>query len=419
MSKPGVKHKFTTSSLFGWWFFDFAYSIPTVIGGIYFTKWFTENLKANSELLNFLFVVSAILIMLTGKLIGKRIDLNGYKFWIILSSIFSFFSIFLLYVGSQFLPKSFLIILSFILFIIFLFGYQIGRICHNVYLRKIIPEKLQSKMSGYGVAANWAGSIFGIVLSVPIVTSYSEVQGREFTFLMASVAFGIIIPFALMFMFKSKENEEFKIINSEGDEKNIFRSLFTSLGVYLIVYFLLYDVMTIVQRNLPPFLSQVFKMSDKIQAIAFLMILFFAMVGGVIAAKTIKYSNSSFWLRLCAFSLGVSIILITLNNEIALWISFLTAGISYGILESAIRVNFMGTFSPEYAGENFGVLAIVERTSGVVAPILWIISFSLFMDETRSYIISMLVMSGLSFLAFLLLLLSKKIKLSSNTKTNL
>jgi MFS-type transporter involved in bile tolerance (Atg22 family) len=409
MNTQNTVESVSKKSLFGWWFFDFGYSIATVIGGIYFTKWFTENLNANSRLLNSLFLTSALFIILVGKYIGRQIDLKGFKFWIILSSILSFLSILLLFLGSQFLAPSILIPFTFILFVIFLFGYQVGRICHNVYLRKVIPEKSQSKMSGYGVAANWGGSIIGIILTIPIVSSHSisVMHSREFTFLIAAIAYGIIAPISLYLMLLSKEPYD-KLVIPNNPKVQFFRSFIKYIGLYFIIYFLLYDVMTIVQRNLPSFLSEVFKMADNTQAIGFLIILFSAMLGGLVAAKLIKYANSNFWLKVFSFVLALSIILITLNNSITLWTAFVTAGISYGILESAIRVNFMGTFQAKYAGENFGILAIVERASGIVGPLLWIVAFSFSSDKSQSYITSMLVMAGLAFSAFFLLFFTRK-----------
>lgn len=393
-------------SLIGWWLFDFAYSISTVIGGIYFTKWFTENLGANSMLLNLLFLVSTFFVILTGRYVGRRIDLYGYKSWIIVSSILGFFSILFLFLGSQLFDTNSNIILSFIFFIIFLFGYQVGRICHNVYLRKVIPEIFQSKMSGLGVAANWSGSVIGIVISVPIVTnqSFSVMYARELTFLIASLTFVLIVPYSLYLMFLIKEKPDNKVLPS-SEKISFIRYFSGGLGVYFIVYFLLYDVMTIVQRNLPAFLSQVFRMPDNYQAVAFLLILLSATTGGLISAKFLTHKNSVDWLKTFTSCLGLSIILITLNNNVLLWGAFIIAGISYGVIESAIRLNFMYKFQAKHAGENFGVLAIIERASGIAGPLLWIAAFSISKTETHSYLFSMRVMGTLAFTALVIILL--------------
>lgn len=399
-------HKFFTSSLYGWCLFDFANSIPSIIGGIYFSKWFTEDLRGGSVMFNILFFVSALIIMLTGKWVGNKIDENGYKFWIKLSSAISITSVSLLFVCSQLLSKELLIYTSFVLFLAFLFGYQISRICHNVYLRGIIPEEIQTKMSGYGAAANWGGSIVGILLTIPVVTNYSGMIGRELTFLVAAIGYGVLTPIALVLMFRSNQMTDIKISNESINAKT-WKSIIVSVGFLLIVYLLLFDVMATVQRNLPPYLTSVFKMTDDTQAVGFLLILISALSGGFIAAKTVNFRNSIVWLKRSSLSLCIAIVLICINNPVSLWTAFVIAGVSYGILESAIRVNFMGNFTAQTAGKNFGVLAVIERTSGVVGPVIWIVPFYIFKEESFSYIASMVLMSALTLAALLILILNK------------
>jgi MFS-type transporter involved in bile tolerance (Atg22 family) len=402
-----MEAEFNNKSLFGWCLFDFSNSIPAVIGGIYFAKWFTEDLGAGSVMFNVLFFASAVLIMITGKWIGSRIDKQGYKFWITLSSTISIIAVLLLFTFSQFFPKNVLVYISFILFLIFLFGYQTSRICHNVYLRGIIPEYLQSKMSGYGAASNWGGSIVGILLSIPVVASFSGSFGRELTFLVATLGYGVCTPIALNLMFRSNQITEIEI-SSENINLKTWKTILVSMGLLLLVYLLLFDVMATVQRNLPTYLTSVVKMTDETQAIAFLIILVSALLGGLISAKGVTFINSAIWLKGSSVSLAIAIILICIGNAFLIWVAFLIAGVSYGLLESAIRINFMGHFSSHTAGKNFGVLAVLERTSGAIGPLIWIIPFYLFKDENQAYKLSMLFMAALTFSSFMILSLKRK-----------
>jgi MFS-type transporter involved in bile tolerance (Atg22 family) len=52
----------------------------------------------------------------------------------------------------------------------------------------------------------------------------------------------------------------------------------------------------------------------------------------------------------------------------------------------------MNHFSPEHAGRNFGVLAMVERTSGTIWPLLWILPFTFVADEPTAYRLAMWLM---------------------------
>jgi MFS-type transporter involved in bile tolerance (Atg22 family) len=406
---------FTKSSLFGWCLFDFANSIPAVIGGVYFAKWYTDDLGAGSIAFNLIFIFSSAVIMLTGRWVGHSIDKHGYKYWIKLSAAISIISILLLFVASQVLPRYTLPYVTFILFLFFLFGYQVGRICHNTYLRGIIPERLQTKMSGLGAAANWAGSIVGILLTIPVVTIYTGSFARELTFLVAGVAYGVLMPLSLVWMFRSDRPLSHLAVSHEHVDLKTWRTLIASAGLLLLTYLFLFDVMATVQRNLPPFLSNVYLMSDDVQAGGFLLILVAALLGGVFAARFVDFTNSIRWLRLGSVLLGIGILLITINAT-SLWIAFVVAGFSYGLLESAIRVSFMARFSSESAGENFGVLAIVERTSSVVGPMVWIIPFYVIANENSAYIYAMLSMAILVGLALTVLSRHPKSSLSGASR---
>lgn len=398
-----IKKHIANKHLVGWCLFDFANSIAAIIGGIYFAKWFIEDVQASPVTLNILFFVSAGLILVTGKLIGNSIDSIGYKFWIVASTILGFFSILLLFLSSQVVGSKFIIPISFVINLFFLFSYQIGRICHNVYLRKTIPEELQSRMSGFGAAANWAGSITGVLISIPIVIIYPTQFGRELTFLAAALFYGCLTSIALFYMLQIKESVSSKrSLNNEITPT--IKILRTSLKP-IIIYFILFDVMITVQKNLPNFLTEVHQMQDESQAIRFLVILISAMIGGLIAARLVYRKNSKRWLILSSFTLTMAICIITVSNPTLLWLSFILAGISYGILESAIRVDFMQKFTSNVAGQNFGLLAIIERTSGVVGPVLWILPFVLSnQQQSKQYVMSMWLMGLLCMIAFLLII---------------
>lgn len=394
-------------SLFGWCLFDFAMAIPVVIGGIYFSKWYIENVGATSTILNLLFFSATLIIFLSGRWVGRKIDSKGYQFWIKLSSFIVFLSLSCLFLSSQFLPNNVILYSSFLFFLIFLSAYQITRICHNTYLHQVIPENLQTKMSGLGTASNWAGSVIGILITIPVVLLYPGIIGRELTFLIAVITYGILIVPSLILMFRASS------INTEHleDTHNVsisWKTLMLSSGTSLVMYFLIFDVMATVQKNLPPYLTKVFEMKDDVQAIGFLVILLSATIGGLIASRVVNFTTAQQWLKIGSIILTFSIILITLQNTTALWVAFVTAGASYGMLESAIRIHFMKTFSARNAGENFGMFAMLERASGIIGPLIWIVPFWVIKNEVQSYIGSMLLMSVLGFIAFLILSSRKK-----------
>lgn len=382
----------------GWLLFDFANSVAAVIGGVYFTKWYVEDLGSGNLNLNIIFFVSAVAIVGLGGHIGKRIDNGDLKGWIFPSVIVSAISIFTLFLLTQFEPSRIVRACIFFAFLFFLFSYQVGRICHNTYLREYVPIEDQEKMSGKGTAANWIGSIAGIVMTVPVVSAFPGHIGREYTFLLAAVAFSILSTVALTLMFGVPQKSANTGHLAPDKTDNIW-SVLKAYGWLPVVYFFLFDSMSMVQRNLPPYLTEVVRMSDNFQAGGFLIILLSAAVGGMIAGQYTTFENSKKTISYFSGLLGLAIFLVALGGSVLLWPAFLLAGASYGMLESAIRLNFMKGISPGQAGRHFGLYSAIERSSGVVGPLIWISPFVLISDVSYSYSWSFTLMALMAFCA--------------------
>ena len=90
-----------------------------------------------------------------------------------------------------------------------------------------------------------------------------------------------------------------------------------------------------------------------------------------------------------------------------LWIAFASAGLCYGVLESAVRVDYMKMMTEEDAGQRFALLAVVERASGVIGPALWIVPFWIISNEASANVGSMVLMASLPVICALMLRVSR------------
>lgn len=396
-------------AILGWCLFDFANSIPAVIGGIYFSKWFVDGIGGGSILYNSLLFLSIFLMIIIGRWVGIYIDKNGVDKWLRLTTFLISISLLALFsIAYSDLSSNIKIIAAFIFFCIFICAYQIGRICHNVYLRRYFSKDVISRMSGLGTVANWIGSIFGIVVTIPIITNLSLENGRVWSF---ACAFLLYVPLSLIAVTAMisgikhyKENNlEDKAESLPNISKNII-SILKSLGMTFLIYLLLFNVMQTVEKNLPTYLTNVYGMGEVTQSIAFLTILVTAAVGGGIATIFVKTNNSRTWLISGTTLLTLGIISVIINNHITLWMGFIIAGISYGILESAMRLDFINKFSVEESGEYFGMYSIIERSAGLVGPMMWILPFLIMDKGSSQYSLAMTIMACVGIVSLILLL---------------
>jgi MFS family permease len=264
---------------------------------MYFSKWFIDDIGGTNILYNLIFFLSSFLIILLGRYIGRKVDKDGYKSWIRLAFGISAMSLMFLVIISQTLSGTLLVSLAFLFFMTFLFGYQMGRICHNTYLRGHIPEEEQSRMSGLGTVANWAGSIVGILIALPVVKCFSGQFGHEMALLVGTIAYILLTPIAISLMARSSHLTTVHL-EKETIDNHTRKTLLKTSGVILLVYFLLFETMITVERNLPPYLDSMFDLSATMKSLAFLVVVVFALIGGLIASKVVSFSTATKWLKI-------------------------------------------------------------------------------------------------------------------------
>lgn len=373
---------------FGWYLYDFGNSFAAVLGGVYFGKWFIEDLNNTPLLFNMLLTGSGVIVILSAWAAGRQIDRGGLHIWFWGTTICASFSLLSLSVVSRLpLDVSVLTVIAASTFGLFGVAYQLSRICHNVFLRRMINSARREAVSGLGATSNWMGSVFGILASVPLVAAFPGVEGREFVFLLAFIGYSLLSFVALRLMGVIKATKAPRIERVIQKTPWIWFLSFWSLAV-----FLLYDAMSTVQRNLPPFLSEVFRMPDDTQALVFLVILLSAASGGLFAARYVRTINSLQWIVFPSFGLAAAIFILSASVELFSWLAYPIAGFAYGLLESSIRVSLMAKMSEEDAGIKFAFLASLERAAGVAGPLLWATPFAIFSDTNDAYKGSMALM---------------------------
>jgi MFS-type transporter involved in bile tolerance (Atg22 family) len=264
---------------------------------MYFSKWFINDIGGTNILYNLIFFLSSLLIILLGRYLGRKVDKDGYKSRIRLAFGISAIALIALVISSQVLSGTLLIVLAFLFFMIFLFGYQMGRICHNTYLRGHIPEEEQSRMSGLGTVANWAGCIVGILIALPVVKFFAGQFGHEMALLVGTVAYTLLTPIAIALMARSTRSTMIHL-TKETIDSHTRKSLLKTSGIFLLIYFLLFETMITVERNLPPYLDSMFDLSEIMKSLAFLVVVVFALVGGLIASKVVSFATATKWLKI-------------------------------------------------------------------------------------------------------------------------
>jgi len=389
---------------FGWYLFDFANSIAAVLGGVYFSKWFTEGLGNSQVAFNALLISAAVSTLLLAPILGRAVDRHGTGRWFWITTSSNTFGLASLVCIAFFVEDSFLAtIFSFVAFGMFMVGYQVARVCHNSYLRVMVPSEERGKVSGYGASANWLGSIFGIAISIPIVSVLPDEISRESIFALALVLYASLTCISLRLM----RLDDLPAQDTAHKAKAAKFSL-AVITLPVIAFFFLFDAMSTIQRNLPPFLSEAHSLPDDTQGIAFLLILVAAAVGGITSARYVNAGNSHSWIVFAGILLTLAIMLLAVGSGDLIWFAFPIAGFCYGILESSIRLAFMVNMPIHEAGQKFALLAVVERASALFGPVVWSSAFVFGFSSGTASRLAMTLMGVTVIFAILCLVFAKK-----------
>ena len=377
----------------GWCLYDFGNSITAIIGGIYFANWFVVERGAGLFALNVLLFISVVLVIAVAGRIGRSVDRIGYHIWLVWLTIAQIIGIIIIYGVARLLREyDVATIIAGLEFVGVLVVYHLSRIPFNAFLKQHIAEDRQERFSGLGAFANWLGSLFGLLLA-GLVTRGVE-GGSVETFLWSAVAFALIGGVAVLLMgWQNSQIVESHFDDSIAAGEGEFWSIKVFFAVNFVSYFLILDVMSTVQRNLPPYLAIVYEWSESEQAIGFLVILMAAAGGGLAAAKFVRGVRAAWWLVGAALALAGAIVVIGMEYFNSLIIAFIVAGACYGLVEAAIRIDYMRRFRREEAGEKFARLAAVERAAGILGPVIWASAILYFGEGATAYRIAMFSMA--------------------------
>jgi MFS-type transporter involved in bile tolerance (Atg22 family) len=367
-----------------WLGYDFANSILLVTGGLLFVKWFTLDLGGSAELAVLVFSASAVACLVLLPSIAKTVSHAAdvapiFRITTILLAVLAFALGGLGIVGDA---GAIIRALALGVFFLSLVTYQVTLSIHNAVLARGFPENEHTRLSGMGAAANWIGSVIGVVvatLSVGLGKTFEI--GRPVAFMCSGFIFCVIA----MLCIRSLSYAGRLLSGANGtasaaprnslDYASLFKSVAANRGklVLFVGYVLFIDAAITIQNNLPLFFSQSIGLDDNAQAPFFLIILVFAAIGGIAFARNGHAANRELQdivVHILFFSVAALVVASRPNTGL-LAIACGAAGYSIGYLEGAFRANWISRSRPGSYGSDLSVFSIFQRLASVTGPILW------------------------------------------------
>ncbi len=383
-------------AVWSWILYDFSNTIFSIsILSYFFPLWLGDELGAGADTVNYLVALSALLVVLTAPVLGSVADLRQRRLpYLVVLTVLAV----LLTAGLD-LSGGMLVVAA-ALFVAADLCYQSALVFYNALLPVVSIGRGAGRISGYGTAAGYAGTILALVVLTFFVSEQTLLGatfgGPEAARSLLGPLGGWIstsgelnsnafVPTAVLYLLFSLPAFLFvpdRAIREPQPVRltTVYKSLFTTvgnmrayagLGTFMLSTILYMDAANTAIANMALYGRQVFAMEQaQIQSLL-LFSAVFAGVGSVgfgfasdrLGPKKTLVTVLVLWL----FSIALSAL------AVAPWMLLLAGplvGMALGGTWTVSRTMLLALSPPERVGEFFGVYALAGKLSAVAGPAL-------------------------------------------------
>ncbi len=358
-----------------WCLYDFANSgYSAVIVTAIFAPYYTGYIVGNEAGLGDVWwgrvsSVSMLFVALTSPFLGGIADAGGLRkrLWI----TYSWLSI-LMVIGFTTLEPG-MVLTGFALATLANIGMEGAMVFYNAYLPQIANTSVQGRISGWGYATGYAGSILALMAAYSFTNPF---QATPIWLLVAAQFALFSLPAFLWLPEKAGQSQGLMTAAHQG-----FSSVRTLLGRlwrrpsarrFLLAYLFYEDGVTTVIIFSSVFAATTLGMETGQLVMLFIVVQFSALFGAVLMAKPTDVKGPKF-VVIASLTLWCCVVTAAffVQTQTQFWVVGVIAGLGLGSVQAASRA-FYARFIP--AGEEnqyFGLYAMVGKSAAILGPILF------------------------------------------------
>jgi UMF1 family MFS transporter len=360
--------------IISWCLFDFANSTySAVIAAVIFPVYYANHIVGNETGIGDLWwgravSLSMITIALTSPVLGGIADFFGMRKRFL-------FSFTLLCISSvamlSFLQKG-MVIEGFVLVVIANIGMEGGMVFYNSFLPEIAVKEYQGRVSSWGYAVGYAGSILSLMFAMPLVNRGLLNE----TWLMVSGLFALCSIPAFVYLPPDRRTGRFRDAVSAGMKytwntlKKIWKD--RESRKFLIAYLMYADGVSTVIVFSSLFAATTLGFKPEELILLYIAVQLTALIGAFVMARPVDFWGPKkvvlislvLWSAVCVFAFFVT-------EKIHFWFIASVAGIGLGTVQAASRAFFIQFIPRGHESEYFGVYSMVGKSSSVIGPFLF------------------------------------------------
>jgi UMF1 family MFS transporter len=371
----------TRARIAAWALFDFANTafyvlILTVGYPLYFKKVVAVGSTQGDALWGTAFSVSMLIVAILSPVLGAVADYGAGKKRFLLI----FTALCILATSGLFFVHESMILTGMLLLILANIGFEAGLVFYDAFLPEITSERSYGRVSGYGFAVGYVGSLITLIVSLPLYEGGFEAENLlnvRTSFLLAA---GFFLVFALPLFLMVPDQQRRASLKLDFVKigfnriRNTFRefSQYKNVGRFLLSYFVYIDAINTIIIFSSIFADETLKLGITDIILFFVIVQTSAIVGSVAFGFMADRHGHKRTLT-ASLVLWLLIVVVAYFTEEATMFFVVggLAGIALGSSQSSSRSLMSTLVPPEKKTEFFGFYSFFGKASAIVGPALF------------------------------------------------
>lgn len=376
--------------IFVWSLFDFANTsyaiiVATFLYAVYFKKVVAQGQSIGDLYWSLATSISMLITAIISPVLGAIADYSaGKKRFLLFFTLLCIFSTASLYFVNQGNIFS-----GVLLFVLANIGFEAGLVFYDSFLPEITEPKNYGRVSGYGFAAGYFGSIASLSLVFPFI---NDGNIRE-TFIVSALFFLIFSLPLFLFLKDTRKKVERSENYFKVGYKRVYNTIshlkdYKNLATFLLAFFFYIEGVNTVIYFAGNYASTTMNFSEMELIYFFLTVQTTAIIGsvlfGIIADSIGQKKSIIYTLLIWIITVFLAYIIETKNQ---FYLVGLLAGAAMGSCQSISRSLMSLLTPPEKKTEFFGFYSFFGKSSAIVGPLVFgLVSY--FTNSQRFAIIS-------------------------------
>ncbi|MBI3005272.1 MAG: MFS transporter [Ignavibacteriales bacterium] len=396
----------TRSQIFAWTLFDFAntafYVIVLTVGyPLYFKQVVAEHGPRADFLWGAAFSASMLVVAVLSPILGATADYGtGKKRFL---GIFT--AICIAATAAMFTVEQSMVVAGMLLLIAANVGFEAGLVFYDSFLPEITTERSYGRVSGYGFAMGYVGSLVTLVVAFPLYAAgfvESNLFNVRLSFLIAAAFFLVFSAPLFLFLPDRLRTASLKLnFVKIGVERVLatFRdfSRYKNIGRFLVAYFCYIDgINTII------IFSSIFAM-ETLKFDLSEIVIFFGIVqtSGIVGSAVFgvladKWGHKQTLTVTLLLWIGIVVVAYFVHTKSMFYVVGVLAGIALGSSQSTSR-SLMSHITPlEKKTEFFGFYSFFGKASAIVGPLVFGLISSFVDQRTAILSVGFFLLAGLA-----------------------